>query len=423
MHHRPPFEDLAFPNFRREFGDLFSVRAEVTDYEAGFVMSIYSQLWLMHIEREERARWSRTVRAAHHYLDQGALKDTRAVAEAFMRIAEQLPHALNGVHAQGAAVEKAIDSDTRLRAQLAYYKALLEGVVTIAAAPIVVGFALVYNANKAKEFVPKPDGRVGLRAIESMERWSVTPSHRLKEGINSHIRNAYAHERYRLLDGERVGPETWTCEQLEALGLRLHVTCLAMVMALVIFGMNYRALIRARGWVPRDIQRVPLRLDEARHMAEQLADLNSFTLTEFRRVGESLHVGLTTHHQGIDQEEEILVGGDGWGESYKRPVRYEEVLVVEYVIGVLQRVSHNVDDVVRYRADVKSPDGQPNGELVITREALMRMRGRSGAGIEEDRRLAEVDTLGASKMWLRIESPIQRVGGGRTGPRSRIIVP
>lgn len=436
MHRRPPFEDLAFPTFAREFHELFSVRTEPSDYEYLFVTSIYSQLFLMQVEKEERARWNKTVRAAHHYLDHGALKSARAVSEAFMRIADQLPQALNGIHAHRVASEDAVGSDARIRALLAYYKALLEGVVTLAAAPIAVGFALVHNANKAKEFFPKPDGRVSLRAIETMEKWAETPSHRLKEGMNVHIRNAYSHERYRLMDGERVelwdedrhgrrtwGPETWTGDQLEALCQRLYITVLGMVTALVIFGMNYRTLIAARGWVPSDIQRPPLRYAEAKRLIEELADHNSFSLTDFRREEDELGVVLTTWHRGIDQVEEIVVGGDGWGEVYERPVRYEEGLVIEFAIGLLQRIAHSVGNAVRFWAEVHNPNGDPIGRVSVTRAAMDQMSGRSPGGIELDRKLADVDTLGAATMWLRTESPVRKAGAGRAAPRRRIVVP
>lgn len=437
MGHRPPFETLAFPNFKRTFGDLLSVRAEVTEYEYTFVTSIYSQLFFFRLEPGDTDRWRKTVRAAHYYLDHGALKNTRTVCEAYMRIADQLPRAMNNAHDFEQAVKDAKPGDARVRALLAYYKALYEGVMTVAAAPIVVGFSLVYNTNKAKEFVPKPDGRVDLRAIEKMQQWSASPSFRLKHGLNAHVRNAYSHERYRLLDLERVemwdedrrgrrtwGPETWDGEKVEALCDQLHLTILAAALALTIFGINYRRLISARGWIPADVQRVPLRQGDIHQLATRICEDNSFALSECRRDGDTLHLGLRTQLRGVDQEEEIIVGGDGWGEHYKKPVRYEEVSVAEYAVGVLQRVAHQAEDAQRFRAAVSDENGGPIGELVATRSALYAMRGRSGAGIGTDRRLAELDTLGDAKMWLRVEGEVVRVGGGRTRPTGpKIVVP
>jgi hypothetical protein len=62
---RPPFQELAFPEFKQEFGDLFSVRAQVEDYEHGMIEGVMSDLFLMHLESGDRSHWAKTVRAAH----------------------------------------------------------------------------------------------------------------------------------------------------------------------------------------------------------------------------------------------------------------------------------------------------------------------------------------------------------------------
>jgi hypothetical protein len=345
---RPPFQELAFPEFKREFGDLFSVRAQVEDYEHGMIEGVMSDLFLMHLESADRSHWAKTVRAAHYYLDRGAINDGRAVCEAYMRVADSIPHALNRVIEKRPAARDSL-GDERIEKHLSLYKTMYEGLLPIIAAPVVVGFSRCYNS-KAKEFVPKPDGRVNLRAIESMEKWSANPSNRLTEGLNGHVRNAFSHERYRILDDERVemwdqdsrgrptwGPETWTADQLAALCHRLHLTSLGMVAALALFGINHRQLIVGRGWVPQGVQRPQLRFAEAQRLMESYAHYNSLALAKFERDGQTLHMGFQTVHKGVDQEQEIIVGGEGWGRLYKKPVRYEQVLVAEIVIGMIQR--------------------------------------------------------------------------------------
>ncbi len=116
--------------------------------------------------------------------------------------------------------------------------------------------------------------------------------------------------------------------------------------------------------------------------------------------------------------------GDGWGERYKKPVQYEEVAVAEYAVGVLQRVAHQAEEAQRFLATVSDECGAPLGGFLATRAALYAMKGRRGGGIAVDRRLAELDTLGDAKMWLRVEGEAVRVGGGRTRPAGpKIVLP
>jgi len=76
-----PFEAVAFQEFLREFGDLISVRAKVQDYEFGLVATVLGDLFFRRLDAGEINRWHRTVRAAHYYLDTGALKRTRESCE------------------------------------------------------------------------------------------------------------------------------------------------------------------------------------------------------------------------------------------------------------------------------------------------------------------------------------------------------
>src|SRR6266404_1240281 len=195
-----PIEAIAGPALARQFGDLLGSRAEIFDFEYGLVASMLGNIFLAQVGRQEGERWERNVRAAHYYLDRGALKRTRESCESCVRIADAIPSALNDGMTKRDAADKLL-GDEWIEALLALYKAITEGLLTLIAAPVIVGFRHVYGA-KDSAFVPKPDGRVDLRAIELMEDWSQSPSGLLKEGLNKHIRNAYAHHRYRVLDDD-----------------------------------------------------------------------------------------------------------------------------------------------------------------------------------------------------------------------------
>src|ERR1700730_10500943 len=82
---RNPFADLAIPEFRRQFGDLLSVRASFGDLECGLIIGVMSNMMLSRYDGDS-AKWEQIARAAHHFLDHGALKRTRESCEAFIKI-------------------------------------------------------------------------------------------------------------------------------------------------------------------------------------------------------------------------------------------------------------------------------------------------------------------------------------------------
>jgi hypothetical protein len=100
-------------------------------------MALWPQLgniFLGQVGRQERERWERTVRAAHYYLDRGALKRTRESCESYVRIADAIPSALNDVMRKRDAADKLL-GDEWIEALLAlarpsrkaYSRSLLRG--------------------------------------------------------------------------------------------------------------------------------------------------------------------------------------------------------------------------------------------------------------------------------------------------------
>jgi hypothetical protein len=136
------------------------------------------------------------------------------------------------------------DADTRIKKYLEYYKVMYEGLLPLICAPVVHAFATAKHV-KDKAFIPKGDGKVGLNALNKMGKWLIYPENRLAIGLNSHIRNAYAHESYRILDDARLelwdqdpyhpnrswGPEVWSLDQLAKLCDQLWVNALGITCA------------------------------------------------------------------------------------------------------------------------------------------------------------------------------------------------
>jgi hypothetical protein len=430
---RNPFEAIAFPELMRQFGDLLSVRAEVGDYEYGLVAAILSEVFLGQLDAAERERFDRTVRAAHYYLDHGALKRVRESCEAYVRVVDAIPDALNDVIRKRGEAE-AMLGDKWIEALLALYKSITEGLLTLLAAPVIVGFTHVYGGIKDPAFTPKPDGRVDLKAIELMENWSLVPSNLLKEGLNKHVRNAYAHQRYRILDDGVVemwdedrrgkvtwGPESWRFEAVEALCDRLLATCQAITLALAIFGINYRRLIRDRGYRPANLPKRVMRFEDIQRLIQMYAAFNSFTVVAIERRGEELHMKLKTQSRGIDQSERIMVGGPAGSRSYEKPVRYEQSLVGEIALGLLQRALGGEPGYARYVLEIANEDDVAMGTFAITSAALGSVQGPKGGNVAKDRQLAEVDSLGEAQMWVKIEEPPEPLlPGGRRG-RGRVV--
>lgn len=129
---RNPIEAIAGPELARQFGDLLSSRAEMFDFEYGLVASMLGNIFRGQVGRQERERWERTVRAAHYYLDRGALKRTRESCESYVRIADAIPSALNDVMRKRDAADKLL-GDEWIEALLALYKAITEGLRTLIA--------------------------------------------------------------------------------------------------------------------------------------------------------------------------------------------------------------------------------------------------------------------------------------------------
>ena len=64
---------LAISEFKRQFGDLFSVKAEITDFERSIIEGTYELMWFDRHEKSDHREWARTLRASFNFLDKGFL--------------------------------------------------------------------------------------------------------------------------------------------------------------------------------------------------------------------------------------------------------------------------------------------------------------------------------------------------------------
>src|SRR5688572_15112411 len=90
---RSPMRMLAMKQFTEMFGDLLGVRASVGDHERVMIEHVYEQMFFQ--EAEAKGAWVQRVRAAHHFLDRGALENPKGVAVRFLNAGELIGMALN----------------------------------------------------------------------------------------------------------------------------------------------------------------------------------------------------------------------------------------------------------------------------------------------------------------------------------------
>jgi len=418
MLQRSPMRRLAINRLQQQFSDLLSVQAEVGDLERSLIEGIYELMWMDSDNLAADLEWSRTTRAAFHFVDKGFLIKQEEVAQAFTNVIDQITIFLNTTWSKRAEAQRATAEDSRIELYLAYYKKMYEGLIPWIMAPVVFGFSIANNISDPS-FLPRHDGKIGLKAIQKMENWIRKPQNRLAIGLNSHIRNAYSHENYRILDGGRVelwdvdpynpkkkwGPEIWTLAELEKLCNELWLNALAVSLALAIFSMNNRRLMTSRGWAEPTRQPIALRKDELEHLVKALADYSSFHVDKVEKSNSTLLIAFATKLRGIDQDEEIIVGHtEGPPQFFKSPVKYKEMRVIEMVTGFLQRMQSSLVGIQQVSITVEDPNGKSLGDLLIDVDKISKIKGPDKSTIESERKLFQVDNVGDSKMWVRMES-------------------
>ena len=410
-----PMRTLAFGEFKRQFSDLFSVRAKVTTFERSFVESTYELLWLGRYEKYDYASWEKTVRATHYFLEQGTFKSHKSVAEAFLNIASRIVPALRSAWDKR---EEASNSSPQEQGELylAYYQVMYEELMPVILAPVIVSFA-VANHSKDKDLQQRDDGRINIRALGKIEKWLHYPGNRLAIGLNKHVRNAYAHRTFRILDDRKVelwdidpnrparkwGPEILTVDSLTELSEKLWLNALGICTALTLFSINSRKLISDRGWVA-SIPNPPLRVNEIEQAVEALLGELSFDLQEFKRDKNIYHMRLQTRPKGIDQVEKIFTGGKSQFRNFAIAVKYEQVPVIEQLMGCLQRIGPLIEKTDELSIVVEDYSNTVIGNLTIQASSIAQLKGPSKLPISSARRLCKTDSIGDSIMYVRVAS-------------------
>jgi len=418
---RSPFKDLALTEFQRQFGDLFSVKAEISDFERSIIEGTSELMWFENNEKRDSKVWGETLRAAYHFLERGFQCKSEKVAKVFFASINQVVPSMNNSVSKNKKAKKVKETkyDDKIEAYLSYYKTMYEGLVPVIAAPVVYSFAVARNISDPL-FKCHSDGRISLGAIAKMEKWMIHPQNKLAIGLNHHIRNAFSHEKYRILDGGYVqlwdsdprskktwGPEKWSLEGLENICDQLWYNSQAIVCAIALFSINYRKTMEARGWAHIK-NSPPLRINELKSAIKEIASKHSLYLDDVTKEGEQLTIKLLTRLKGIDQDQEILVGSTP-PRKFIKPIKYVEVRVIEHALGFLQAIVGLLDDTNYVSVLFADPDKNELGEISIERKNMSKIIGPKHSTVNVDRSVLDKDTIGDKTMWRCDEYPVYEV--------------
>ena len=423
---RSPLVKFALPRFEQSFSDLLSVRRQIDLFDQALIEDVFEQI--MWFERTERdyEEFERTARAAYHFLEQGSQTKHKSVAQAFLVMADKIIPAMNRCVEARREAEKAKDGDAdiRIKKYLEYYKTMYEGLIPVACGPVVLAFALAKGI-KDKAFVPAGDGKINPKVLNKMEKWLVYPENRLSRGLNSHVRNAYAHESYKILDDAQVqlwdvdlhnpkrswGPEVWHLDRIIKQCDHLWVNALGIVCALALYDVNNRSTMEAHGWTTRP-EPPSLRRHELEMVVSSISNRLGFRLEHIAVTDGRVGISLSTQLQGIDQEAKLMLGGDTWVDLYKVKMWYEERRVIDQLTIMLYRLAPYFETLFEVSVDVASPDKTPLGRLVTDFDTLigLRLPNAKAQTVDKIRHVFRQDTLGGSMTFVEMEGTPRFVG-------------
>ena len=416
-----PITKFALPKFHNDFGDLLSIQAFITPFSRLLLETIFERIMWFDRTRHDYDIFERTARVAYHSLENGSKTNHKAVAKQFYSVINKVILALNNsCRAQIEANQTPEDdTDARIENYLTYYKVMYEGLLPFICAPVVYAFGIARNI-KDKAFSPSINGKINLHAISKMNKWLAYSDNRLAIGLNSHIRNAYAHNNYRILDDAKVelwdrdwGPEIWQLDQLIHLCDQLWVNALGITCALVLYDINNNQFVRVRGWLT-PTQTPRLRRQELNTAIEAIVDELGFYLKKVEALPNEVSITLSTKPKGIDQEGKLYMGYKTHIDLFKIPMRYEEKRVIDQLMIMLHRLGPYFEIKNEVSIKVVSWDDVPLGSLITDFCTFvgLQLKDTKPETVDGIRQVFKTDTLGDCVTFVEKEGAPKFVGRG-----------
>lgn len=428
-----PIVMLALPQFQHSFGDLLSIQSLITDFSRSLIDGIFENIMWFGRTGNDYRNFERTARAAYHFLEEGNKTKHKDIVQKYALVADKIIPALN---ASGEALSEATkvpetEADTRIRKYLEFYKVMYEGLLRLICAPVVYAFGIA-NHIKDEAFIPDDNGRIGLNALKTMEKWLVYSENRLAIGLNNHIRNAYAHENYRILDNAKVelwdpdphkpnrswGPEIWSLERLIKLCDQLWVNALGITCSLILYDINNRQISTERGWIP-SVKLPSLRREELKVTTNYIADELGFYMKEMTILNNQLSITLSPKSKGIDQDSDLYMGYEDHTRFFKVRMWYEEKRVIDQLTRMLHLLIPYFETQTEVSIHVVSSDDSPLGVLTTDLSTIssLQLKNTNPETVEGVRHVYKTDTLGDSVTYVEKKGDPRFVGMGPTMPK------
>ena len=432
-HRRSPLIKLALPRFRRSFGDLLDNQSLITLYERSLLEAIFEQIMWFGRNRDEYTNFERTSRAAYYFLDQGSKEKYESVAAQLVVTHDKIIPAINNSISAKNSAEKSPDDDPdkKIVEYLQYYKTLYERLLPIICAPIVYSFS-IYKHIDNSTFIPRKDGQINLTSISKMDQYLTYSENRLSIGLNSHIRNAFSHEYYTILDNSQVklwdinpwtkkyswGPEVWHLSALVSLCDQLWVNSLGITCALVIYYINNHNIIERLDYKSRP-EPYHLRRGELELLVDYVAEELGFYLREVSASATNVSIILSTKTKGIDQDSELYLGFEKYTQLFKIPMWSEEARVIDQLATMLYLLTPYFDIQTDIHVKIVSIEDEILAELVTDFNTVigLQLTDAKPETIEEKRQSFKIDTIENLTTYIEREGEPQFVGSAPATPK------
>ncbi len=418
-----PLRDLAIPEFMRKFGDLLLPTAEISQFERGLIEATYERIVLGQYERDQLKSIENTARVAFRIMHDGAVRDFMAVLGSFLFNIERLARYLNRSSVARKTAMECLDTDERILHLLLFYKTLYESLMSVLFAPLIVAMATFVSKKNQYKYTIDQEGKVSLAQLERIQyEWS-SQKKQLAVGLNNHLRNAFAHDCYRIKDSGYIelwdidprsgnyswGPVTYTQETLTNECEALWRNALGLVNAWVLFIMNNRKIIHNGNFDKNmPIAHEPLRNEEIRELANAVLGGRGFEIIDFQFQSNVLFLALRCQSKGIDQNSEMYTKSGARVRKFIIKMKYYKCPAIEQLMGSLQNLRFQMRQEFEFQASILSEDNKEIGKIQGHTNLLKQYEGKKLPPIEEFRKQLTVDSIGSATTWMLDQSlPIE----------------
>lgn len=416
-----PFYKLAMTKYYAMFSDIITTHAISSGFEENTINWIFQHIWMQGWNKNDIDEFKKTVIASNNFLLKGSYKKYEKIVKCLLLCFHNLSFALR------RASSKRINLYSQHVAQnisaisienfLSLYKCYYEGIVPVSYAPVVYAFSIYKNINKPL-FLPDEFGKISLNAIEAMSKILVYPGNRLAIGLDAHVRNAYSHEKFRIMDDGHVeitdyniktktkfGPKLYHVSTIEELCEKLWKNALAVIIGLITFGMNERKRITEMK-ININYPDTNMSNEEITETINYWAKYLCFNIKKIYINSSEISISLRLNYKGIDQISQLSMGSkDKLVEAYDIEVKYVEIRIIEQATGLIQYIMPFVDKFKSIHLNIYDEEDRLLGSLKISTENARKFKGPKNQPIDDVLTLYEENTVGDNTMWIMTEGP------------------